>query len=205
VMALKRIYVFGGEVGAFAETKITQVYDPEKDTWTLGTPMPTARVGLNAVVVDDVIFTIGGGYGFGFLASANEQYTPFGYGTPDPSYIPPDSTVPEVSVLSPENKTYYTTDIELKLIVSEPDLWMRYNLDNENITEISGNTTISGLSIGSHNLTFYATDDAGNTAFCQTIHFKIEEPFPTTIVIASVITVAVVGVGLLLYFKKRKH
>jgi nitrous oxidase accessory protein len=31
------------------------------------------------------------------------------------------------------------------------------------------------------------------------------EPFPTTLVIASVITVAVISVGLLLYFKKRKH
>ena len=31
------------------------------------------------------------------------------------------------------------------------------------------------------------------------------EPFPTTLVIASVITVAVISVGLLVYFKKRKH
>ena len=30
------------------------------------------------------------------------------------------------------------------------------------------------------------------------------EPFPTTLVVASVITVAFVGVGLLVYFKKRK-
>jgi parallel beta-helix repeat protein len=31
------------------------------------------------------------------------------------------------------------------------------------------------------------------------------EPFPTTLVIASVITVAFVGIGLAVYFKKRKH
>jgi nitrous oxidase accessory protein len=31
------------------------------------------------------------------------------------------------------------------------------------------------------------------------------EPFPTTLVIASVITLTVIGVGLLVYFKKRKH
>jgi YVTN family beta-propeller protein len=31
------------------------------------------------------------------------------------------------------------------------------------------------------------------------------EPFPTLLVVASVITVAVVGIGLLVYFKKRKH
>ena len=31
------------------------------------------------------------------------------------------------------------------------------------------------------------------------------EPFPTTLVIASVVTVAAIGIGLLVYFKKRKH
>jgi YVTN family beta-propeller protein len=31
------------------------------------------------------------------------------------------------------------------------------------------------------------------------------EPFPTTLVIASVIVVAVIAMGLLVYFKKRKH
>jgi hypothetical protein len=111
--------------------------------------------------------------------------------------------MPEVSVMSPENRTYYTADIQLNLTVTEPDLWMRYNLDNENITEISGNTTITGLSLGLHNLTVYATDDAGNTAFSQTIHFEVQEPFPTVLAVFSVALV-VVGVGLLVYFRKRK-
>ena len=31
------------------------------------------------------------------------------------------------------------------------------------------------------------------------------ESFPTALIVASVITVAVVGIGLLVYFKKRKH
>jgi len=31
------------------------------------------------------------------------------------------------------------------------------------------------------------------------------EPFPTTIIVASVITISVVGVGCILYFKKRKR
>ena len=32
-----------------------------------------------------------------------------------------------------------------------------------------------------------------------------EESFPTTLVIASIITVVIIGIGLLFYFKKRKH
>jgi hypothetical protein len=54
-------------------------------------------------------------------------------------------------------------------------------------------------------------DTTGNMGASVTIFFTIVEPepeiepFPTTIVAASVITVAVVGVGLLVYFKKRKR
>lgn len=31
------------------------------------------------------------------------------------------------------------------------------------------------------------------------------EPFPTLLVVATIVTVAIVGIGLLIYFKKRKH
>jgi N-acetylneuraminic acid mutarotase len=204
IMAPKKIYVIGGGLG-LEGTDATQVYDPKNDTWTLGAPMPTARLGLTVAVVNDQIYAIGGSGLAVFSPSLKtiEQYTPFGYGTPDPSY---DGTPPEITLISPENKTYHKTSIPLEFSVNEPVSWMRYNLDNENITEISGNTTITGLSFGSHNLTVYATDDAGNTGVCQTIHFKVaEEPFPTTLIIAAVVTVAVIGIGLLVYFKKRKR
>lgn len=204
VMASKRIYVIGGmrEWIYILWSGNTQVYDPVNDTWTLGAPMLTARYGLTVAVVNDQIYAIGGAQGMYSPLSANEQYTPFGYGTPDPSY---DGTPPEITLISPENKTYHKTSIPLEFSVNEPVSWMRYNLDNENFTEISGNTTLTGLSFGSHNLTVYATDDAGNMGVCQTIHFKVEEPFPTTLVIAFVTSVAVIGVGLLVYFKKRKR
>lgn len=205
VMAQKRIYFFGGTDGIFESNDATRVYDPATDTWTLGEPMPTSRGASAVAVVNDQIYVIGGTRNMYYSSNANELYTPFGYGIPDSSYVPPDNTVPEVSVVSPENRTYYTADIQLNLKVNEPDLWMRYNLDNENITEISANTTITGLSLGLHNLTVYVTDDAGNTALSQTIHFEVQEPFPTIVVVASVIIVAVVGVGLLVYFKKRKR
>lgn len=205
VMAPKRIYFFGGIKSIFDSSDVTQVFDPATDTWTLGEPMPTSRGASAVAVVNDQIYVIGGTRNMHYSSNANELYTPFGYGAPDPSYIPPDNTVPEVSVLSPENKTYYTTDIELNLTVNEPDLWMRYNFDNGNITEISGNTTITGLSLGAHTLTVYATDEAGNTASCKAIHFEIQEPFPTSLVIAASASVVVVIVGLLVYFKKRNH
>ena len=56
-------------------------------------------------------------------------------------------------------------------------------------------------------MTVYARDEFENMGVSETISFSVDvpEPFPTTIVISSVITVVVIVVGLLVYFKKRKH
>jgi len=96
VKALKRIYVVGGTAdGSIGGTSVTQVYDPENDTWSLGASMPTARGWLAVAVVDDMLYAVGGSPGLmlSFL-TANEQYTPFGYGTPDSSYMPPNESTP---------------------------------------------------------------------------------------------------------------
>jgi hypothetical protein len=111
---------------------------------------------------------------------------------------------PKVVLLSLENKTYSTTDVPLNFTVSKPDTQVTYSLDGrENVTTVR-NTTLTNLPSGEHNLTVYAEDTAGNVGFSETIRFNIE-PFPTTLVIASVITVAVAGAGLTVYFKKRKR
>jgi hypothetical protein len=119
-----------------------------------------------------------------------------------------DSTLPSVSILSLENKTYYSTNVTLAFAVNEPISGMSYCLDGANAT-VAGNTTIAGLSYGAHNLTVYAVDVAGNTGASETISFSVaKEPelFPATpVAAASVATIAVVSVALLVYFKKRKH
>jgi hypothetical protein len=64
------------------------------------------------------------------------------------------------------------------------------------------------LPYGEHNITVFATDEVGNTGASEIIFFTIDEPpepFPTTMVIAPVASVAFVGVGLLFYSKKRKR
>jgi hypothetical protein len=78
---------------------------------------------------------------------------------------------------------------------------------------IAGNITLTNLSYGEHNITLFVSDELGNTGASETVYFSVEapqpepkpEPFPTALVIASVITVSVVGIGLLVYFKKRKR
>jgi hypothetical protein len=104
-----------------------------------------------------------------------------------------------------ENKTYYSTNVTLAFDVNEPTSEMNYCLDGLNITLV-GNTTLTQLSYGTHSLTVYATDFAGNTGASKTINFNIArepQPFLIILVIASVTTVA--GIGLIVYFKKRKR
>ena len=199
VLAPKRIYAIGESVG---------VYDPENDTWKIGANILTRRYNFGVAIVNDILFAIGGHtYGAPWpgafsAVNVNEQYTPFGYGAPDPSY---DSTAPAIAVLSPENKTYYSTNVTLALAVNEPTSEIRYCLDGANVT-VAGNTTLTGLSYGAHNLTVYVWDAAGNIGVSETITFTLTEPFPAVHVAAvSVALIAVLGVALLLYFKKRKN
>ncbi|MCJ7560664.1 hypothetical protein MUO79_08635, partial [Candidatus Bathyarchaeota archaeon] len=178
--APKRIYVFGvshlyWELGlpGFA----TLAYDAESDSWTAGSSMPTPRINVGVAVVNDIIYAIGGqivGYAQTTGASAvNEQYTPIGY------YGPIDTTVPRIAVLSPENKTYYTTDVPLSFTEDEAVSWVRYSLDAQDTVTIAGNTTLTGLSYGSHNLTVYAQDIAGNIGASVTIYFTIAKESET--------------------------
>ena len=123
-----------------------------------------------------------------------------------------DATSPFISILSPENDSYestgYPLDMTLNFTVNEPVSQLTYSLDGHTNVTVAGNTTLTGLSIGVHNVTVYATDNVGNIGF-ETITFTIAEPepepFPTIIVVASIVSVAVVGIGLLIYFKKRKR
>jgi hypothetical protein len=202
VIAPKRIYVLGVQLGN-NPPPTNYVYDPESDKWTAGATMRTNRVDFGAAVVDDKLYAIGG-YTFDnspnngkvTVSAVNEQYTPFGFGT-----VPP-----AVHVFSPENKDYTSSSVSLAFMVNKPVVWLGYSLDGQETVTITGNTTIAGLTNGLHNVTVYAKDAFENTGASETIAFTVakSEPFPTTLVIASIGSVAIVGLGLLIYLKKRQ-
>ena len=101
--------------------------------------------------------------------------------------------------------------------------WMKYSLDgnqNVSITQfeqtnawdivgstgymIRGTATLSELTNGNHSLVVYA-QKTNSEVSSDTINFIIDLPFPTTIVIASIVIVAVVGLGIFLYRIKTKR
>ena len=83
-----------------------------------------------------------------------------------------DLTPPTLTILSPQDTTYFTNNIDLNFTVDEETSWIGYSLDgNDNVT-ISGNTTLMGLSFGSHTLEIYANDTSQNTGKA-TVDFTI--------------------------------
>ena len=120
-----------------------------------------------------------------------------------------DMTQPIIAVSSLENKTYETSDIPLNFTINEPVSEITYSLDGQENVTVSGNATLTGLVNGEHNVTLYATDEAGNVGTSENVIFSVAKPelFPTVLVVpASVASIAVIiGVGLLVYFKKRKR
>jgi hypothetical protein len=115
-----------------------------------------------------------------------------------------DTKPPQVTILSPENKVYDAADVPLEFIVDDPASQLSYILDGQESVAIEGNITLSELSNGEHNLTLYAQDAAGNVGASETVYFTIAEPFPIVPVVTVSVIVAVVSIGLLVYFKKRK-
>lgn len=118
-----------------------------------------------------------------------------------------DSIPPRITILSSETQVYNTSDMPLDFAVNEAISRISYVLDgHENIT-VTGNTTLTGLANGDHNLTIYAIDEAGNIGVSDIVYFMVDVPelFPTTLIIASISVVAIAGLGLVVYFRKRKR
>ena len=116
-----------------------------------------------------------------------------------------DTIPPEISIPSLENKTYSAASIPLNFITNEPISQSTYSLDGQENVTVAGNTTLTELSKGDHNVTVYAKDEAGNVGASETIWFSVAEPFPLVPVAVASVMVALVGVGLLFHFKKRKR
>ena len=82
-----RIYVIGGVTGpsdseSSGKTGVTEVYNPETDTWETKTSMPTPRSNLCASVSNNKVYLIGGSaytnqsVPFSNSVSVNEVYDP---------------------------------------------------------------------------------------------------------------------------------
>jgi hypothetical protein len=140
-----------------------------------------------------------------FSVCADDPYEP----QPQPVV---DSTPPEISNLSVHNQTYSASDVPLNFCLNGSVSCIAYSLDGgENVT-VEGNTTLHGIPAGLHNLTVYAWDSASNVGTSKMVSFTVAVPeqkndaFPSVpVAVASGASLAVVGIGLMVYWKKRKN
>jgi len=198
VMAPKQIYIFGNIVGYLISSNQNYAYNLATNSWTSEAPMPYACASPAVAVVNDLLYVIDGDQNL-------EQYTPIGW-TPDQSYLL-ETTPPKISVLSPLNQTYKESSVFLVFSVDRAVNWTGYSLDGQQNITITGNTTITKVTDGLHNITVYANDTFGNVGASQIVTFTVDlVTFPTATVaaVSGASAVVVVGAGLLVYFKKRK-
>jgi parallel beta-helix repeat protein len=123
-----------------------------------------------------------------------------------PLMEPFTTTPPQITLLSPVNQAYNESSVDLVFTTDEAVNWTAYSLDGKQNVTITGNSTITGIPNGSHNLIVYANDTFGNMGTSETLTFTIAVPesFPTLLVAAGLgVAVLVVGLGLFFYFKKR--
>ena len=190
------------------------VLSPENTTYTnnnvslvLSVNKPTTWIGysldgqLNVTVTGDAILT-------GVLEGQHSMivYVNDTFGNVVSSgaiYFSVDTRPPDITVFSPENKTYDGSDIQSVISVDEPASWIGYSLDGADNVTITANVTLAVLNEGSHNITFYAIDLVGNQGASNTIYFNIST-FPTVWVVGVAVTITIVVAASYLLLKRRK-
>lgn len=173
--------VFGDKI--YVLTSPIQIYDTKTDSWSLGSFPPTVQSNADAVTILDeqgreLIYIFGGG-GYGTYTDLVQIYDPendvWGIGSPMPT----------------------------------PRHGLAVAVVNNQIYALGGVTSggaYGALLSTNERYTPLEPDSSLPTPTPTPTSSPIPEPdpFPTTLVTAAVVTVAVVILGLLVYFKKRK-
>jgi len=127
-----------------------------------------------------------------------------------------DTTAPKITnlTIAPTNAT---ANRQLNFTVDEAAAWIGYSLDNQANATFNGETAIlEELPLGSHNVTVYAKDAAGNVGASETLFFTVDKsdlsadlvivvPDLYSIIAILAIVIAVVSAaGLLVYFRRAR-
>ena len=81
----------------------------------------------------------------------------------------------KVTLLRPQNKTYYLNTLPLVFFATAPEVWMSYSLDNQQNVTTQGKAVLENLTEGTHKLTVYAGQNESGTCASETVYFTISE------------------------------
>jgi hypothetical protein len=116
-------------------------------------------------------------------------------------------TNPTITFASLQNVTFENSSVPLNFTVDYPVTEMSYCLDGQEAIPISGNTTLTDLANGQHNVTVYATSKYGYTGMSETVFFNVNAPeFPIVpfVTVSAIVVVSAVA-GVMVYFKKHRQ
>jgi hypothetical protein len=126
-----------------------------------------------------------------------------------------DTASPIIVDLPAENQAYNTTDIPLNFTVDKGISQGAYSLDGKGNVTIDGNSTLTNLAVGEHDVTVYTWDDDGNVGASQAVNFTVvisktnlpsPQAFPMILVMGAFVAFLVVVVLIILvYFKWKKR
>jgi nitrous oxidase accessory protein NosD len=115
---------------------------------------------------------------------------------------------PIVVLVSPENTTYTTGDVPLTLVVNELSSWLAYSMDGRGNMTIIGNTTLLGVSNGTHAIVVYARNNFGDTSVSGIVYFSVNATGfgPLLYYVAvTVVVVTVILVSALFYLRRLRR
>jgi hypothetical protein len=123
-------------------------------------------------------------------------------GVSDTVYFSIDTIAPRISIITPANQSYGSTDLHLQFTVDDPNATLAYSLDGQASIAMIGNLTLVALSNGGHNVTVYAIDSLGNASE-ESVYFEVA-PFPWLLLIAVLVIVIIVVAGGYIYYRGRR-
>lgn len=222
-----KIYVIGGCTSPWRpwpNTDANDVYDPETDSWTSGTPIPTPVFDYASAVLDNKIYVVGGrSIPENKTYDLTQIYDPatdtWSYGAPVPTALSGGVAGATTGVMAPKSiyffngytcegggGIYYSETVYLTQVYDpEKDMW------SSNAQKL----TRRGFGLAVVNDLFYAIGGYDGENYLQIneeytpIGYGKEsetqpEPLPLTWIITAVVSGSVAGAGFLVYFKKIK-
>jgi hypothetical protein len=80
----------------------------------------------------------------------------------------------QVTLLSPENKSYESSTLPVVFFATAPEGWMGYSLDSQQNVTVQGEAVLENLTEGTHRLTVYTGQNGSGACASETVYFTIK-------------------------------
>jgi len=220
----EKIYLIGGwyqlenKYKDVDESAQVDVYDPKTDTWTLGTPTPTAVADYASAVVKYKIYVISGVTCGTTITDLTQIYDPkteewssgasipMGVKNAAAGAIASADSLTAIFVVGGSNATYSLNgQYANQVYFPETNTWNKalpMPIDKAGLSVTIVNNTLYAIG-GGHNI---FTPDSTTTMQYTPFTTATIEPFPTILLVTVIVVVVVViSVGVLIFFKKNKQ